>query len=54
MISNIYSSEKLKIMEVIQKKTDLENYYQEGECKQDANLADHKENIFASEQHEPE
>lgn len=45
---------KLKLTEIIQRKADLENYYQEDECKQDANLTDHKENISVSEQHEPE
>lgn len=54
MISNTYSSGKLNLTEIIQKKSDLDSYYQEDECKQDANLADHKENVSVSEQHEPE
>lgn len=53
MIGNTYSSGKLKITKIIQRKTDLENYYQEDEHEQNINLVDRKENISVSEQHEP-
>ena len=54
MIGNTYSSGKLKITKIIQRKTDLERYYQEDEHEQDINLEDHKENISVLEQCKPE
>lgn len=44
---------KLKLTEIIQRKSDLENYYQEDKHEQESKLVDRKENISVSEQHEP-